>query len=188
MLRLRAGLRTPRGLAFLLASTVMASAAAALVAGSWRAWFERHVREIWPPPAPREMCAALPTDEAALRTAIRKMASATRRALYVSWLSQPNSLPPAAPASMFGADAGAFAAWASHTLLHGSPEQRSRAIAFLGASRHPSAFEPLREAAARAENRRETSLMDEARNAIRALEAELSAERTRRRSTTWRGA
>ncbi len=188
VVRLRGSLRTPRGLGFLLAAALSASAAVALAAGSRRAWFEGHVREVWPDPASPAARAALPSEASALRRAVRGMDEPAKRALYVSWLSEPASLPADAPAAIFGADAETFSAWASRTLLHGSLAQRGRAIAFLGASRHPAALALLRQAADRADRRHEIDLGDEARRASRTLETGISGERERRRSTTWRGA
>jgi hypothetical protein len=185
---LRAARGTPRGLGLLLAAALAVSAAVAFAAGTRRSWFERHVSEAWPAPAAPAARAALPADARALRGAIRVLDVPAKRALYVGWMADPGSLPADGAAAMFDADAEAFSEWAARTLLHGSRAQRVRAIAFLVASRHPAALAPLREAADRAERRREIDFMDDARRAASTLETEISTERTRRRSTTWPGA
>lgn len=162
-------LQTPRGVLALLGAALAFSAAVAVALALNRDFFERHVRERYPPPSRRlaELGRGL-DGERGLRQ-VRRLSAGERRLLYTTWMQVGDSWPPAAARTLVTADPETFLDAAFKTLIAGSLEQRRRAVSFLVQSRHPAARELLEEALARAEARHETGLAAALREAINAL-------------------
>ena len=151
-------LRTPRGVLVLLAASLAFSATVAAGLALNRDFFERHVREKYPPPSGllAEVGRSLGSP-AGLRR-LRGLNAAERRQLYTTWIQVGASWPAAAPQAMMTADPSTFLDAAFQTLIAGSPEQRRGAVRFLALAGHPAGRELLEEALVRAQSRRETDL------------------------------
>lgn len=151
-------LRTPRGVLVLLAAALAFSAAVAAGLALNRDFFERHVRESYPPPSGLLAELGRSLDRPAGLRRLRGLSAAERRQLYTTWMQVGASWPAAAPRAMMTADPSTFLDAAFQTLIAGSPEQRRRAVRFLALAGHPAGHELLEEALIRAQSRRETDL------------------------------
>lgn len=158
LMRTKDFLRTPRGVLVLLASALLFSAAVAVALAVNRDFFERHVRERYPPPSGllAELGRSLDGEPGMRR--LRRLSRAERRQLYTTWMQVGDSWPPEAPRSMAAVDPDLYLDSAFQTLIAGSPEQRRRAVRFLALTGHPEGRELLEEALERAEARRETEM------------------------------
>jgi len=151
-------LRTPRGVLALLAASLAFSAAAAAGLALNRDFFERHVREKYPPPSGllTELGQSLDSPPGLRR--LRGLNPAERRQLYTTWMQVGDAWPSEAPRAMMAVDPATYLDAAFQTLIAGSPEQRRRAVRFLALAGHPAGRELLEEALVRAQSRRETEL------------------------------
>ena len=156
--RLESFLRTPRGVLSVLALCLAASAAIAMGLAGQRDFFERHVRETYPPPSALLADLGRGLDRADGAARVRALSAEERRMLYTTWIQIGGSWPPAAARTMVTADPETFLDAAFQTLIAGSPEQSRRAAQLLALSGHPGGRKLLAEAAARAEARHETDL------------------------------
>ena len=151
-------LRTPRGVLALLAASLVFSAAVAAGLALNRDFFERHVREKYPPPSGLLAELGQSLDSPAGLRRLRGLNAAERRQLYTAWMQVGDSWPPEAARAMMTIDPAIYLDAAFQTLIAGSPEQRRRAVRFLALAGHPAGRELLEEALTRARSRRETDL------------------------------
>jgi hypothetical protein len=165
---LEAWLRTPRGVLALLGGSLLASVVLALLLGTQREFFERHVREKYPPVSveAHELGRRLAEPDAEER--IRGLSSREREGLYTAWMQKGDEWPAAAPAVLVRADRF-FLERAERTLRVGSLEQRRAATRFLAASRDTRARPLLEASRLRAQRRREHELVREIQQAIDSL-------------------
>ena len=155
---LRRWLRTPRGVLGLIAASLAATAAAAAVLASQRAWFESKARETYAEPSAAIDALGRELDSSQAAGRVRALPAADKGRLYTDWMQAGDAWPEAAPAAMAAADPSFYLDRSLQTLLAGSRAQRARAAAFLARSGAPGARALLAEAAARARRRRESEL------------------------------
>lgn len=159
-------LRTPRGVLALLAAALAFSAAVAVALALNRDFFERYVRERYPPASGllAEIGRSLDSPPGIQR--LRGLNAAERRQLYSTWMQVGDSWPRAAAQAMVAVDPSTYLDAAFQTLIAGSPEQRRRAVRFLTLAGHPGGRELLAEALTRAQARHETELAAVIRHAM----------------------
>jgi hypothetical protein len=165
---LEAWLRTPRGVLALLGGSLVASMILALLLGTQREFFERHVREKYPPVSAEAHEIGRRLAELDAQERVRSLSPREQESLYAAWIQKGHEWPAEAPAVLVRADA-LFLERAERTLRVGSREQRRAAVRFLAASRDARARPLLDAARHRAQRRREHELVREIQDAIDSL-------------------
>ncbi|MGC4121222.1 MAG: hypothetical protein QM765_42925 [Myxococcales bacterium] len=131
-------LRTPRGLLELLAITFAVAALLAGVAAWQRPFFERYVREKYPPPSATTEALAKRIEAGQVsESEARGLPATTWAALYQLWVqaASPEQAYPSLPRVMAEQAPSATSTLAERTLVAGTLAQQELAVRFIRASR-----------------------------------------------------